>query len=46
MDALTTLYLARAEESLLGAESECAQGRANNAAHRCYYACFQAAIAA
>jgi uncharacterized protein (UPF0332 family) len=37
-----TIYLAKATESLLTAESEFANGRYN----RCYYACFQAAIAA
>src|SRR5713101_9744452 len=41
-----TLYLAKADESLAGAESELANGRYNNCANRCYYACFQAAIAA
>ena len=40
------LYLTKAEESLRGAESEYTQGRYNNTANRCYYACFQAAIAA
>jgi uncharacterized protein (UPF0332 family) len=40
------IYLAKVEEGLLGAESEFAQGRYNNSANRCYYACFQAAIAA
>jgi|SRR5437870_2546537 len=40
------LYLAKADESLSGAESELANGRYNNCANRCYYACFQAAIAA
>lgn len=39
-------FLAKAEESLAGATSELAQGRYNNVANRCYYACFQAAIAA
>src|SRR5262245_49935272 len=39
-------YLAKAEESLLGAASELAQGRYNNSVNRAYYACFQAAIAA
>ena len=34
------------QESLIGAQSEVDQGRYNNAANRCYYACFQAAIAA
>ena len=41
-----TLYMVKAEESLLGAESELVQGRYNNAVNRCYYACFQAAVAA
>ena len=40
------IYLAKADESLRGAQSEVNQGRYNNAANRCYYACFQAAIAA
>src|SRR5438876_10081992 len=40
------IYLAKATESLLTAESEFANGRYNNCANRCYYACFQAAIAA
>lgn len=39
-------YLAKAFESLLGAESEAVNGRFNNSANRSYYACFQAAIAA
>ena len=39
-------YLAKALESLEGAESELANRRYNNCANRCYYACFQAAIAA
>lgn len=38
--------LAKAQESLAGAESEYANRRYNNCANRCYYACFQAAIAA
>ena len=37
-------FLAKAQESLAGAESEFAAGRYNNCANRCYYACFQAAI--
>jgi uncharacterized protein (UPF0332 family) len=41
-----TIYLAKATESLLTAESECVNGRYNSCANRCYYACFQAAIAA
>ena len=39
-------FLAKAEESLAGAESEYANGRFNNCANRAYYASFQAAIAA
>lgn len=39
-------YLAKAEESLMGAESELAAGRHNNCANRAYYACFQAAVSA
>ena len=39
-------FLAKANESLQGAESELANGRLNNCANRTYYACFQAAIAA
>src|SRR5712692_8679339 len=41
-----TIYLVKASESLLTAESEFANGRYNSCANRCYYACFQAAIAA
>ncbi len=44
MNQLASIYLAKAEESLAGAESEFAMGRYNNCANRCYYACFQAAI--
>jgi uncharacterized protein (UPF0332 family) len=40
------LYLIKAAESLSGAESEFANDRPNNCANRCYYACFQAAVAA
>lgn len=39
-------YMEKAFESLAGAESEIGAGRYNNGANRCYYACFQAAIAA
>jgi len=47
MSELSQLYLIKAEESLLGAESEFTHGRRyNNVANRCYYACFQAAVAA
>ena len=41
-----TVYLAKATESLLTAESEFVNGRYNSCANRCYYSCFQAAIAA
>jgi uncharacterized protein (UPF0332 family) len=41
-----TNYLEKAAESLAGAESEYANGRYNNSANRCYYACFQAGIGA
>ncbi len=37
-------FLIKAQESLAGAESEFTNGRYNNCANRCYYACFQAAI--
>jgi uncharacterized protein (UPF0332 family) len=37
-------YLRKAEESIAGAASELANGRFNNCANRCYYACFQAAV--
>jgi uncharacterized protein (UPF0332 family) len=40
------IYLAKAAESLLTAESEFINGRYNSCANRCYYACFQAAVAA
>lgn len=40
----SSIFLAKAEESLAGAESELANGRYNNCANRCYYASFQAAI--
>ena len=43
---ITEIYLLKAEESLAGAESEFVNSRYNNTADRCYYACFQAAIAA
>ena len=39
-------FLAKARESLQGAESELVNRRYNNAANRAYYACFHAAIAA
>jgi uncharacterized protein (UPF0332 family) len=40
----TSLYLIKAQESLVGAESEFANRRYNNAANRAYYSCFQAAV--
>jgi uncharacterized protein (UPF0332 family) len=46
MEHTTTIYLTKAIESLLTAESEFANGRYNSCANRSYYACFQAAIAA
>jgi uncharacterized protein (UPF0332 family) len=46
MEHTTTIYLTKAYESLLTAESEFANGRYNSCANRTYYACFQAAIAA
>jgi uncharacterized protein (UPF0332 family) len=46
MNRVQIVFLAKAEESLAGAESEFANKRYNNSANRCYYACFQAAIAA
>ena len=46
MDSNVRVYLAKATESLLTAESEFAHGRYNSCANRCYYASFQAAIAA
>lgn len=42
----TDPYFEKTELSLLGADSEAAQGRSDNAANRAYYACFQAAISA
>jgi uncharacterized protein (UPF0332 family) len=45
MDDVRAL-LQKAQESLAGAESECANRRFNNCANRSYYACFQAAVAA
>ena len=41
-----SIYLTRAHESLIGAESEFLNERYHNSANRAYYACFQAAIAA
>jgi uncharacterized protein (UPF0332 family) len=46
MEQDIAIYVAKATESLQTAESECVNGRYNSCANRCYYACFQAAIAA
>lgn len=46
MDDDAVGFLAKAMESLASAESEFDHGRYNSCANRCYYACFQAAIAA
>ena len=46
MEQDITIYLVKAAESLQTAESEFVNGRYNSCANRCYYACFQAAIAA
>jgi uncharacterized protein (UPF0332 family) len=39
-------FFNKAAESIAGAESEFVNGRYNNCANRCYYACFQAEIVA
>lgn len=39
-------FLTKAKQSLIGAQSEIANGRYDNGANRAYYACFQAAIVA
>ncbi len=46
MENDAAIYLAKAAESLQTAKSELDTGRYNSCANRCYYACFQAAIAA
>jgi len=46
VEAEAAVYLVKAIESLHAAESEFANGRYNSCANRCYYACFQAAVAA
>ncbi len=40
------IFELKAVESLASAESEYVNGRFNSCANRCYYACFQAAVAA
>lgn len=46
MSQVSDSFLARAEESLAGAQSEFDNARYNNSANRAYFACFHAAIAA
>jgi uncharacterized protein (UPF0332 family) len=46
MPDIDDVFIAKAVLALAGAESEFAAGRYENVANRCYYACFQAAIAA
>ncbi len=46
MAEVIQVFLAKAEQSLDGAESEFISRRYDNCANRCYYACFQAAVAA
>ena len=46
MPELDDVFLDKAIAALEGAESELRAGRFENVANRCYYACFQAAIAA
>ena len=46
MEDDATVYLAKAAERLETAKSELEHNRYNSCANRCYYACFQAAIAA
>jgi uncharacterized protein (UPF0332 family) len=46
MEQDIAIYVAKAVESLLSAESKFVNGRYNSCANCCYYACFQAAIAA
>jgi uncharacterized protein (UPF0332 family) len=46
MPELDDVFIDKAIAALDGAESELHAGRYENVANRCYYACFQAAIAA
>lgn len=46
MSEIEDIFLAKAQESLAGAQSELVNQRYNNCANRGYYACFQAAVAA
>jgi uncharacterized protein (UPF0332 family) len=45
-ERIVEVYLAKAADSLAGAESKYANGRYDNCANRAYYSCFQAAVAA
>jgi uncharacterized protein (UPF0332 family) len=44
--AVAAVFGLKSFESLAAAESEYVNGRFNTCANRCYYACFQAAVAA
>lgn len=46
MERDIAVYLAKGIESLQTAETEFINGHYNSCANRCYYACFQAAVAA
>ncbi len=46
MPELDDVFIEKAVAALAGAESELLAGRYENVANRCYYACFQAAVAA
>ncbi len=46
MSPFSDAFLAKARESLAGAESEFANARYNNVANRAYYACYQVAVVA
>ena len=46
MESASNDYLTKAVESLQSAESDFRASRYNSCANRCYYACFQAAVAA
>lgn len=46
MSEISDAFLAKAQESLAGAESELASHRYNNAANRAYYCVYQAAVVA
>ena len=46
MPQLDDVFIDKAIAALEGAESELRAGRYENVANRCYYACFQAAVAA